>query len=140
MQPYVSPFVLAQQRAAAARTKKSPPTVRVPIHGYGSMSGSFVVTSRRPEKSTCTHADAAGFGGCRAEQGAHEKKAEADGRSGVRVGLARALSAHRVTKDRSRAIFLKFVDVVTAAGNARNAEGSHLRHQPAVWPTFHPTQ
>ena len=48
-------------------------------------------------------------------EGAHEEKAEVDGRSGVRVGLARALSAHRVTKDRSRAIFPKFVDVVTAA-------------------------
>ena len=71
------------------------------------------------EKSTGTRAEGARCGVRRAERGAHEEKAESNGRSGVRVGLARARSAHRVTKDRSRAIFLKFVAVVTVASLRR---------------------
>ena len=48
-----------------------------------------------------------------------KRKRGAMDRSCVRVGLARARSAHRVTKDRSRAIFLKFVAVVTVASLRR---------------------
>ena len=108
----------ASQRGSRV-PRRRPPTIQYHITSRPVPGAAVGGTVGDPEKSTCTHADVAGFGGCRAERGAHEEKAEVDGRSGVRVGLARALSAHRVTKDRSRAIFLKFVDVVTAASLRR---------------------